>query len=126
MLKKYSIYLIPVLIGIVINIIFMINKEWNSLNLSDSFFITSIIFLSVGGYSYILKKGAFSGLAHSYNRLKHIILRPKEEYKGPSTYYEKYMEDLEKRKENRFYKTLLVIGLIELILAFVFTYLVEL
>ena len=124
MIKKLRLYIIPIIISLIFNIIFLINKDINSHNLSDSFFITSIIFISIGSYSYILRKGAFSGLSHSLRRIKHLLFTPKAEFEGPQTYHDKYIYDIEKRKENKLYLTLLLIGIVDLVIAIIFTYVV--
>ena len=124
MARKSRLFIIPIIISVILNIVFLINKEINSHNLSNSFFFTSIIYLSIGGYSFVLKKGAFSGISHSLRRIKHLIFHPTAEFEGPQTYHDKYLYDLEKRKENQLYLTLLLIGLGNLIVAIIFTYLV--
>lgn len=122
--KSSKLFLTLLVISAIFDVVFLFNKEINTINLSNSFFFTSIIFLSIGFYSFVLKKGAFSGFTHSLRRIKHLMFRPSNTYEGPKTYYEQYMLDIDKRKEYTFYRQLIVVGLINFLVSIIFTYII--
>ena len=121
-MKKFIPIIFTLIISVIFTALFLINKELNAHNLSNAFFFTSIIYLSISGYSFVMKMGLFSGFSYSIKRLKHIIFRPTHEYEGTSSIYDQYRHDIEKRKEYKLYITIFFVGLINLIIAIYFTY----
>lgn len=122
MSKNFKVIIVTIIISVVINILLLLNHDINNVSLSNSFFTTSVILLTISGYSYVAAKGLFSTFAYSISKAKHRLTRPNEPYDGPSTLYE-YREKLsEKSSKPVLGITLVCIGLIELLLAIIMTY----
>ena len=123
MRKFVKLFLILLSISLVIDVLFLINTEWDRIAFADAFFVTSIVFLGFGAYSFVASKGMFASFSYSMRKLGHILFRPKQEYTGPKTLFEHQSKIIENRKENRWTFVTMIVGLLQLVLSLIFAYL---
>ncbi len=86
--------------------------------LCDGFFISSVIFLSIGGLSFIAANGGYDALNYAFIKFIDRIRTPRIEERDKDSYYE-YVTKKHKDRKPRFLH-FLVLGFIFLLISLIF------